>query len=187
MLIELKSPLLIEFHVFFLLLTCSLGAHIAGIAGKNVRRGRINHIIGLDPAGPLFTVNNVAGRLDAGDANYVEVMHTNGQTLLVPGSGIGQPIGHADFFVNGGQWQPGCFTALCSHGRAVEFYVESIQNNAFWAFECATRNTISANSCTIRPGAWMAGDAINFNKVLRGSFFLQTNNNSPFARGPVRT
>lgn len=27
----------------------SLGAHIAGMAGKNVLRGRINHIIGLDP------------------------------------------------------------------------------------------------------------------------------------------
>lgn len=164
----------------------SLGAHIAGIAGKNVRRGRINHIIGLDPAGPLFTVNNVAGRLDSGDANYVEVIHTNGQTLLVPGSGIGQPIGHADFWPNGGQWQTGCLTALCSHGRAVEFYVESIQNNAFFALGCPTRNTANAASCTLEPGAWMGGDAINFDKTLRGSFFLQTNNNAPFARGPNR-
>ena len=29
----------------------SLGAHCAGMVGKNVRRGRINTIIGLDPAG----------------------------------------------------------------------------------------------------------------------------------------
>lgn len=29
----------------------SLGAHIAGQCGKNTRRGRIQHIIGLDPAG----------------------------------------------------------------------------------------------------------------------------------------
>lgn len=27
----------------------SLGAHVAGHVGKNVRRGRINFIIGLDP------------------------------------------------------------------------------------------------------------------------------------------
>ena len=29
----------------------SLGAHVAGIAGKRVTRGRINTIIGMDPAG----------------------------------------------------------------------------------------------------------------------------------------
>lgn len=32
----------------------SLGAHIAGMTGKNVRNGRINNIVGLDPAGWIF-------------------------------------------------------------------------------------------------------------------------------------
>ena len=50
----------------------SLGAHIAGITGKNVRRGRINTIIGLDPAGPLFDSNNPSTRLAITDADYVE-------------------------------------------------------------------------------------------------------------------
>lgn len=172
--------------IFSNIVTHSLGAHIAGIAGKSVTRGRVNHIIGLDPAGPLFTVGNAAGRLDSGDANYVEVIHTNGQTVFIPGSGIGQPIGHADFWPNGGLWQPGCLTALCSHGRAVEYYVESIQNNAFHGLECPTRNTANAASCTIQPGAWMGGDGINFDKNLRGSFFMPTNNNAPFAQGPTR-
>ena len=76
----------------------SLGAHISGLAGKNVRRGRVNHIIGLDPAGPSFYVRRPEGRLDAGDANYVEAIHTNGPTLLIVGAGIGAPIGHADFW-----------------------------------------------------------------------------------------
>jgi pancreatic triacylglycerol lipase len=31
----------------------SLGAHTSGIAAKNVRRGRINTIAGLDPAGMI--------------------------------------------------------------------------------------------------------------------------------------
>lgn len=115
----------------FIYFNVSLGAHIAGIAGKNVLRGRINHIIGLDPgsvmslfssncvywenpcplAGPLFSVNNAANRLDSGDANYVEVLHTNGQTLFVPGSGIGQPIGHADFWYKKYLWEF-CFPLL---------------------------------------------------------------------------
>lgn len=32
----------------------SLGAHVAGIAGKRVTRGRINTIIGMDPAGKIL-------------------------------------------------------------------------------------------------------------------------------------
>lgn len=74
----------------------SLGAHVAGIAGKTVRRGRINTIIGLDPAGPLFDINRVDTRLDSGDAQYVEIIHSNGQF-----SGFGLPMGHADFYPNG--------------------------------------------------------------------------------------
>lgn len=50
----------------------SLGAHIAGLTGKNVRRGRINTIIGLDPAGPLFDASNPSTRLAITDADYVE-------------------------------------------------------------------------------------------------------------------
>ena len=74
----------------------SLGAHVAGIAGKTVRRGRINTIIGLDPAGPLFDINRVDTRLDSGDAQYVEIIHSNGRY-----SGFGLPMGHADFYPNG--------------------------------------------------------------------------------------
>lgn len=31
----------------------SLGAHIAGLTGKRVRLGRVEHMVGLDPAGPV--------------------------------------------------------------------------------------------------------------------------------------
>lgn len=43
----------------------SLGAHVAGAAGKRTTRGRIHGIIGLDPAGPLFTLDLPAERLHA--------------------------------------------------------------------------------------------------------------------------
>lgn len=42
----------------------------------------------MNPAGPLFDVNNPAERLDASDAEYVEVIHTEMNTF-----GIGAPIG----------------------------------------------------------------------------------------------
>lgn len=100
----------------------SLGAHIAGHTGKRVLTGTINSIIGLDPAGPLFSVRNPEGRIDARDARYVECHHTNGPTVVLVGAGIGAPICDADFFPNGGSSQPGCLTNTCSHGLAVDFY-----------------------------------------------------------------
>lgn len=81
----------------------SLGAHISGVAGKQLQNGRIGVIIGLDPAGPLFSLNKVTKRLADTDANYVQVIHTDGGHLSIK-----HPIGHADFFPNGGTEQPGC-------------------------------------------------------------------------------
>uniref|UniRef100_A0A182QA29 Lipase domain-containing protein n=1 Tax=Anopheles farauti TaxID=69004 RepID=A0A182QA29_9DIPT len=81
----------------------SLGAHLAGLSGKRVTSGRVGAILGLDPAGPLFSSNEPRTRLASTDAQYVEVIHTNGGTL-----GMYQPIGTADFYPNGGKHQPGC-------------------------------------------------------------------------------
>lgn len=94
-------------------------AHMAGIAGKNVRAGRINTIVGLDPAGSLFSMNQPQERLARDDAAYVEVIHTNGGAL---GFGFGQPIANIDFFANGGSIQPGCLTNACHHMRAVDLF-----------------------------------------------------------------
>lgn len=46
----------------------SLGAHIAGIAGKHLQSGKLPKIVGLDPAGPLFDFNKPHARLDRLDA-----------------------------------------------------------------------------------------------------------------------
>ncbi|XP_017777372.1 PREDICTED: endothelial lipase-like isoform X2 [Nicrophorus vespilloides] len=84
----------------------SLGAHVAGIAGDCLD-GKIGRITGLDPAGPgyefLGEVNNSLS-LDSGDANFVDVIHTASWFF-----GVLKPIGHADFYPNGGAIpQPGC-------------------------------------------------------------------------------
>uniref|UniRef100_A0AAG5CU15 Lipase domain-containing protein n=1 Tax=Anopheles atroparvus TaxID=41427 RepID=A0AAG5CU15_ANOAO len=102
----------------------SLGAHIAGIAGKRVQHGPIHTIVALDPALPLFSMHAPENRISAQDARYVEVMHTNGGLF-----GFLRPIGTADFYPNGGSHQPGCGLPvdwLCSHSRAWELFVESL-------------------------------------------------------------
>lgn len=80
-----------------------LGAHVAGIAGKNSIRGRVNRIIGLDPARPLFNEFTSSGRISRGDALLVEIFHSNGDQL-----GIFNPIGDIDYYINDGRIQPEC-------------------------------------------------------------------------------
>lgn len=62
----------------------------------------------MDPAAPGFSVNDTETRLDTTDADFVDIIHTNSGTLLQGGESMIEPIGHADFYPNGGQRQPGC-------------------------------------------------------------------------------
>ncbi|CAO1346702.1 unnamed protein product [Diamesa tonsa] len=154
----------------------SLGAHIAGLVGKRVTRGRIQVIYGLDPAGPLFSVNTPAERLAVGDAVYVECIHSNDGT-----SGIGTPIGNADFYPNWGRSQPGCLTNSCSHSRAHELFAETIISNRFVSRRCLSYAQIGNQQCTGSGTVSMGGDPGNVGNT--GVFFVATNSNSPFARG----
>lgn len=88
----------------------SLGAHVAGFAGKYIYKlttMRIDRVTGLDVARPLFTFpirRLCKNRLCKTDAEFVDVIHTN-----ILGFGATFPIGQADFYVNkGGPIQPGC-------------------------------------------------------------------------------
>lgn len=101
-----------------------MGAHVAGVAGKSVRRGRVNSIVGCDPAGPLFSVNDPFSRIAPGDANHVECIHTDSRNFGI-GAAIcdGETFSSAydskknisflvDWFPNGGSNQPGCLSKL---------------------------------------------------------------------------
>lgn len=86
----------------------SLGANIASAIGKNVKVGKIHTIIALDPAGLLFYADsNINERIDVTDAEYVELIITNGRYI-----GTDTPLGHANFYVNDGSTQPGCDKGL---------------------------------------------------------------------------
>ncbi len=47
-------------------------------------------------------------RLDPGDADFVDAIHTDAKSILMFGYGMEQPVGHLDFYPNGGTDQPGC-------------------------------------------------------------------------------
>ncbi len=64
----------------------------------------------MDPADGGWSLNDTDTRLDTSDAEFVDIIHTNGGNLSEGEIAFDQPIGHVDFYVNGGQKQPGCLT-----------------------------------------------------------------------------
>lgn len=152
----------------------SLGAHIAGYAGKNVQNGKIGTILGLDPAGPFFDLNDPKTRLNSNDAKYVEAIHTDSKCY-----GIANSIGTTDFYINGGERQKGCLFDVCHHLRVVDLFVESIgKKNKFNAYKCGEKRGGS--------DVLMGGEPGNLKKRLSGDYCLNTRGDSPYGKGQTK-
>jgi len=145
----------------------SLGGQTCGFTGARTNFARIT---GLDPAGPWFAGYDPAARLDPTDADFVDVIHCDGDSTI--SMGTLQQLGHMDFYPNGGDQQPGCLTNFkqetgprgrfnrkvsfneedftCSHMRAPQYWVESLTGaDCFRApFLNCTDSTNVPGSCT---------------------------------------
>ncbi|KAG6441558.1 hypothetical protein O3G_MSEX001916 [Manduca sexta] len=117
----------------------SLGAHVVGNAGRYLN-GRVARITGLDPAGPLWTLNS--HRLKSTDATYVEAIHTNRGTL-----GINLNVGDVDFYPNKGFFQPGCSNPSCNHSRSWKLFIASLQHNHLIGRRCGSAIELDFNNC----------------------------------------
>ncbi|XP_053548657.1 pancreatic triacylglycerol lipase isoform X2 [Bombina bombina] len=184
----------------------SLGAHAAGEAGR--RNPGIGKISGLDPAGPLFEGTPTEVRLDLTDAVLVQVIHTNAAEFLPYfGLGIKQPIGHLDFYPNGGEFMPGCpkiiinlsldidkvfeglaETAGCHHARSRGYYTDSIlhpdgyigfPSPSYSEFQKGTAFPCPTGGCPV-----MGHYANNYAGNISNSqtFYLNTGNTESYAR-----
>ncbi|KAH8287083.1 hypothetical protein KR054_002212 [Drosophila jambulina] len=166
----------------------SLGAHAAGYAGA-VLEGKVEQIIGLDPAGPLFSLPAEVApkyRLDPGDAQFVQVIHTSGGSL-----GTSLQCGHADFYPNGGRApQTNCkmFANLrdmqnsnpiaCSHSAAAIFFRQSMDPEyPFVGYECGSYREFSAGYC---DGNRRARFGIHSQRRAQGSFYFRTAPQQPY-------
>uniref|UniRef100_G3WIM0 Lipase domain-containing protein n=1 Tax=Sarcophilus harrisii TaxID=9305 RepID=G3WIM0_SARHA len=110
-------------------------------------------ISGLDPAGPFFSQKPPHKRLDYTDAQFVDVIHSDSNAL-----GIKQPLGHIDFYPNGGKTQPGCPKSIfsgasfikCDHQRAVYLFMTSLETKCdITAYPCYSYMDYRKGKCTI--------------------------------------
>ncbi|XP_049872126.1 pancreatic lipase-related protein 2-like [Pectinophora gossypiella] len=149
----------------------SLGSHLVGNAGRELG-GRVSRVTGLDPAGPLWVYNS--NKINQNDARYVEGIHTDGGYL---GLGIGDAIGNADFFPNGGKSQPGCLTGICDHNRAWELFAATVTHNHLIGRQCDNAWQITWNNCN-GPEHRMGNSDLR--KWGVGKYRLNTRRNYPF-------
>ncbi|XP_040077185.1 pancreatic triacylglycerol lipase isoform X2 [Ixodes scapularis] len=118
----------------------SFGAHVASFFAKHFKNDTgllVGRITGLDPAAPYFEGHNV--HLSNTDAEFVDVIHTsagkNHYSLRNGDLGFRSPIGHVDFYPNGGtRVQPGCEYKIrpCSHSMAYRFFLASINRSELY-------------------------------------------------------
>ncbi|CAG9857208.1 unnamed protein product [Phyllotreta striolata] len=151
----------------------SLGGQLAGAVGTALD-GSFYQVIGLDPAGVLFFSFDMKYRLSQESGQFVQVIHTNGGYI-----GYYDPLGHADYYANGGQKQPRCgFDRLgfggCSHTRAVDIYLDTLINGTeFLALRCDSQQDYDAGRCKDNGKSYVGGYLVDRN--ASGKYFFTDN------------
>uniref|UniRef100_A0A336LE83 CSON009080 protein n=1 Tax=Culicoides sonorensis TaxID=179676 RepID=A0A336LE83_CULSO len=156
----------------------SLGAHISGAAGQSFQNhaGKLlPRITGLDPANPCFKEGETLQGLMRGDAEFVDIIHTNCGVL-----GKRDPIGDSDFYPNGVvPLQPGCLSITCSHARSYELYAETVypgKENSLMAKKCNSISALDSGICKSKPIP--VGFACP--KNVKGNYFFKTSGEKPY-------
>ncbi|CAG9759293.1 unnamed protein product [Ceutorhynchus assimilis] len=155
----------------------SLGAHVCAAIGKTLH-GKIGVFTALDPAGIGINPFDHDYCVYKTDAQYVQVIHTDGNFY-----GMLEAVGDSDFYLNGGVNQPGCDDEddeKCSHKRAWKYFVESINNNTFFATQCHSWRDYKDGSC--RGKRRLMGGFQTVDVSARGKFYLKTNSASPYGQ-----
>ncbi|XP_064624490.1 pancreatic lipase-related protein 2-like [Lineus longissimus] len=191
----------------FHLIGSGLGAHLASYTG-NTLYGRLKRITGLDPAGPYFEGTDIAVRLDPSDAQFVDVIHTDADSLLGAvtgngGMGMNQPCGHVDFYPNGGQEQPGCDNSIidniivhglfesgkqyvaCSHIRAHDLFMDSINTQCpYTSYRCDSYENFKTGKCFSCLSDSCSSMGMKAGETKRPGtgvkYFLETAGSAPF-------
>lgn len=169
------------------LLGFSLGGQTVSYIAKNFRRitGRnISTIVALEPSGPCFRFLPAEDRLTASDADFVQVLHTN-----IDGYGMAARMGHVDFYVNGGEFQPSEITfypctITCSHFRVLALWESAVKNpDKFVAMQCDSIQQARDFACYDRHPIVTNVMGTNADRSKPGIYFLSTSKVYPYFLG----
>ncbi|XP_037921197.1 vitellogenin-2-like [Hermetia illucens] len=162
----------------------SLGAHISGVAGRSFtfHTGELlPRITGLDPANPCFNEGEALTGLQRGDAEFVDVIHTNSRAL-----GQRDPLGDVDFYPGGvTSLPPGCLDISCAHLRAWRYYAESVRPGNemnFMGVKCSALYKLNSGKCLGEP----APMGYMTPSTIKGNYFLDVNAAEPFGKNATR-
>lgn len=87
-------------------------------------------------------------RLSVSDAERVAILHTN-----IDGFGIAEPLGHIDFYANGGEFQPGDLVwipclIVCSHLKSILYWWQAIEHpKKFLGVKCNSVQDARTANC----------------------------------------
>ncbi|XP_038206288.1 lipase member H-B-like [Zerene cesonia] len=165
----------------------SLGGQTASFIAKHYRKLKglsVSRLTGLDPAGPCFRNLGPEERIDKSDADFVEIVATN-----IDGYGMAAPVGHVNFYVNGGEYQPGdvlwtfC-NVICSHIRSYFVWIAALRNpNSFIGLQCDSVQSAREKNCYERQPRITNVLGLNCDKSKEGIFYLNTDNKYPYYLG----
>lgn len=165
----------------------SLGGQIIGYIGRNFKiltGYNISRITALEPAGPCFRTLPKEDRLDSSNADFVQVMHTN-----IDGFGMATQMGHVDFYVNGGEYQPSDIklypcTTECSHFRVLFLWLSTMRNpNKFIGIKCKSIQEAREAKCYDNVPLVTNVMGANVDTKNHGIFYVSTDKNFPYYLG----
>ncbi|XP_037935023.1 phospholipase A1-like [Teleopsis dalmanni] len=148
----------------------SLGAHVAGFTGKQVKLGKIEAIVGIDPARPFIDVDDPSQTLTKTDANYVVTIHAT-----IGRQGVIEPVGHTSFYPNWGRTLESCaidIFGFCPHLRANLIYAAGVRGYSFApTYQCSSFDEILQETGCNKEVDIQVGDPLIV-KRLPGIFYF---------------
>jgi len=148
--------------------------------------------IGLDPGDPLGDYD-AETTLNPNDADFVDVIHTSAMnenaiasSIQTGGFGLTKPMGHVDFYPNGGHNQPWCSATqlLCNHAAARKLFISSLLECNFISVKCNFFNIWdSENPCKSIDKSLQSRSSMGYysiNKPGTGIHYLKTTDKYPY-------